>query len=304
VQGLVKAIPLELPDAIEGFCAKHLVANTIEKFGRPIEQLAWSCVYAVSKDEFDRVLAVIRKDVGEEAADYLNTIEHSRWATYAFPRSRYGRVTSNTVEIMNGVYGEARELPALQFLEHLYNDQMQKFASRGIAANASQEPFATVAFSRFQEQARESRFYIVMLSSPTSARVIRAGKPDAQNREVRLDLETDTGTCSCGFFEEHLIPCRHAIALCHERKIPPSRFIFCIYHTSTLRQTYSVPYPPVLTSDLVPDKSVLPPLVKKARGRPSKKRTERGVKKGGAGGGRKCGKCGMTGHNRKKCPQV
>ena len=57
---------------------------------------------------------------------HLNAIPHHQWADYAFSGRVYGQSTSNLVKQQNFVFPKARELPVLDMLLHIWQDQLNK----------------------------------------------------------------------------------------------------------------------------------------------------------------------------------
>ena len=100
-KGLSKAVSEALPNAKHSHCCQHIAANVQSRFGITCRKLFWSAVYARTKAEFDTAIDAMLKD-SRPAAAYLRSIPAETWATYAFPLPRYGHITSNIVESLNG----------------------------------------------------------------------------------------------------------------------------------------------------------------------------------------------------------
>ena len=100
-KGLNKAVSEALPNAKHSHCCQHIAANVQSRFGITCRKLFWSAVYARTKAEFDTAIDAMLKD-SRPAAAYLRSIPAETWATYAFPLPRYGHITSNIVESLNG----------------------------------------------------------------------------------------------------------------------------------------------------------------------------------------------------------
>ena len=105
--------------------------------------------------------------------------------------------------------------------------------------------------------------------------------------------------CSCGEFQEYLIPCRHAVAACLWQGDDLYDYIHAWCSIKAYRATYSHHMHPIREEDLVEEHSNCnAPQLSKQRGRPKKTRYR------GGGEGRRamvCSYCKEKGHNRRSC---
>lgn len=51
---------LELPEATQAFCCKHIERNLIEEYGKEIKGLFWKAVKARTQPEYEEVMAELR----------------------------------------------------------------------------------------------------------------------------------------------------------------------------------------------------------------------------------------------------
>ena len=112
-----------------------------------------------------------------------------------------------------------------------------------------------------------------------------------------VDLEK--ATCSCGFFSEYGIPCRHLCAASLFVDDHPQRFVIPQRQAETLKETYQGEMISVDTN-LLFDNELKPPVIKRPRGRPKEKRfvsaSEQTKKKTVT-----CSLCHVSGHNSRTC---
>lgn len=119
--------------------------------------------------------------------------------------------------------------------------------------------------------------------------------PDRQTYVVDLK-ET---TCSCGEFQEFLIPCQHAIAVCIWQGIDPYDYLHKWFSLEYYRAAYSHHMQPIQEEDLVAKwEESGPPLMVTLRGRPKKKRIRREENRTRQN---TCSFCSQKGHNRRNC---
>jgi hypothetical protein len=101
----------------------------------------------------------------------------------------------------------------------------------------------------------------------------------------------------------------HAIAFIASRRAQLEDFVHPYYSVQMFKLAYAVPVPPMPSKDewemVDPGFKLLPPLCKRAAGRPRKRRIH-GVEEGGSSsqGKRRCKRCGGYGHLQKTCNET
>jgi zinc finger SWIM domain-containing protein 3 len=104
--------------------------------------------------------------------------------------------------------------------------------------------------------------------------------------------------CTCGEFQEYLIPCCHAVAVCLWLVEDLYEYVDQWYSLKYYRLTYSRVMSPIRKEDLVEEHDECnAPELGRQRGRPKKSRYRRGEKM------KKlfCRHCGQQSHNRRSC---
>jgi hypothetical protein len=205
-------------------------------------------------------------------AERLNTIPHTFWADYAFPAPRYGQRTSNLVEQQNFVYLQAREMPVLDMFMHIWKDVQNKVFNRHrISATAAlTSNFSNHINKMYHHDNRSSQVYEAQPASPLLGVVHSIRDP---NLEFKVCLQRSNWSCTCGEFQNNLRPCPHAFALIHHLGLAPIDYIAPFHTSSAWRQTYVLFLNPILRSELS-ETDILPPDLKRRRGRPRKKRMD------------------------------
>jgi hypothetical protein len=142
---------------------------------------------------------------------------------------------------------------------------------------------------------------------------------DGVIREVNLEA----AICSCKQYQVNNIPCGHALAMIYALHLSPSDYFPAALSVATWIATYDVAISVVNTEDLElsEDHECNPPRTRHARGRPKKKRQDRGTYRASRGlrddeleleevdglvirPKTHCGTCGETGHNAQTCRQA
>ena len=121
----------------------------------------------------------------------------------------------------------------------------------------------------FNKSVSDSRKLRVIKHTHNILEVQRKNNP-TRFRTVNIE----TRKCSCGFYQEHGVPCHHFCAAILFLKGHPRDFIAQEHQLETLRQTYIGTTIPVDKNGLQND-GLRPPTETKRRGRPKEKESSR-----------------------------
>jgi hypothetical protein len=178
------------------------------------------------------------------------------------------------VEQQNFVYLQPREMPVLDMSLYFWNDVQRKVFERSQTSAVATGAFSSYINNQYQHDDASSRIYIATPSSQ-SLGLVSSQRDPRQEFRVQLGLN-GLGTCTCGLFQDNLRPCAHAIAFIHQVYGAPLDYIAKFHTRAAWSSTYLCPLPPILSAALRSDELLLPPAMKKKRGRPQKKRMEEG----------------------------
>ena len=274
-KGLVPAVTEVLPEAFHYHCVQHLAANVGTEFGKKAERLFRAACLVDSESKFRRQLDQIEA-ISPAARHYIDQIDPTRYAVSAAPLvdfPRYGQTCSNIAESMNSAWMEARQLPLLYSLHYMWTYTMKKFYDRRHDSQKDKR-FTNYCMTYFQQELNESRQYLVTPQERENQVAItyRMAASDLSTRLVSLKA----GKCSCLAFQDHKIPCRHAIAAAHFFRVDPMSLIANFYQISEYRQQYKDSLQPSILSELEPDGVTQPPpTYPKSAGRRVQKRLKR-----------------------------
>lgn len=135
------------------------------------------------------------------------------------------------------------------------------------------EKYTNYAMAYFQKELEESNQYLVTPQERENL-VALAYRANAGAQKTRL-VQLKARKCSCLAFQDHKIPCRHAIAVCRFFNVKPEEYIAKFYEITEYREQYKYSLLPVLLDDLEPDGVTKPPPDAPSRGRRAKKRMKR-----------------------------
>ena len=235
------------------------------------------------------------KSHNKAAGEYVEAIDWRKWARPFFPARRFGHVTSNMAESINRWLDDVRHCDPVGIfvcfvrqLNSLFYKRREKYAEmddEAVPKNVAGvlDVFIDEGWDLDVTQHSATVFDVEKKSDPRGRRVV--------------DLNAQT--CSCGYFKEHGIPCRHICAALHAQGIDPRQFVIPERRVRALKAMYAGVTVPVETELLFND-GTLPPIGTKRRGRPKEKRIPSAAEKGPKRTVT-CGKCGGRGHNARRC---
>ena len=149
-------------------------------------------------------------------------------------------------------------------------------------------------FKMLSESVKQSGNHLVRAHSRSLFEVQRLN--DRGSFRV-VDLEERT--CTCSFYKEYGVPCRHVCAAVLSLNEEPKQFVAPERCRDALLATDVGFMRPVDTSSLTND-GTKPPVGTKKRGRPKEKRYLSAAEKKGKRA-MTCGRCGIQGHNARTC---
>ena len=294
-KGLDTALGDIFPLAHHGNCSLHIAKNVEHHHGLNARGAFASLLFAKDKDAFDTIMADLQSK-HPAAAAYIEKIEHSRWAIYAFPFRRYGFTTSNVIEQCNSWLLPLRTEPIVQLLSGIYDKMMESIVERSITAHQTNGQLVPSMLPILRDlQAKASSYKIIISKhdeeSSVAKVVPKARRIDGEDHhEATIEWKVLSpqghrrAVCSCSLPAEHGYPCKHIVAfLWHldqrfhqgSSKITPIPFVSIDFYVVNWQLQYKqtlASMPPVAADRLEEDPLVIPPRIKIAPGQTKKKR--------------------------------
>ena len=101
------------------------------------------------------------KEIDKKAWEYVNGIDIAVYVAYQVAANRFcrfGHDTSNIVELINGIWGEYRDIPPLMILDYIHTWMMKKFSERQ-NTKATSKQLTNEPWKKFKERAIEAKIH-------------------------------------------------------------------------------------------------------------------------------------------------
>ncbi|ODN94162.1 hypothetical protein L198_05013 [Cryptococcus wingfieldii CBS 7118] len=306
-KGLVPAISNVLPLAIPSHCAVHLIRNVRNRkhIGSTKEavNIFKKMIWAETPEEFQRH----RAELSGPARNYVDTFDTAQYACHAFPTTRFGLVSSNTVEQLNGWLLVARGGDIISLFSTIYDHLRASFRDRHnllvVKPRLVERDIIQDVYRKVRGEKSKAKDYRALVTAHAGrggadeeedgadeeeddehmflfSHVHRNGMDGiAKQRIVRLELPVGTGE-----FRQWALPCRHVWAVLlndyvlkrFEKRLNPLRYIPHCHSSLAFRKTYSFQFDPLPTDNFEETQFNLPDKIA-GLGRRSKKRGQSGV---------------------------
>lgn len=296
-------------------CARHMAENCKEQcktgvMNEEVKNLIISLAKARTEEQYESRLS----DIMERNSAWGEWLDNRKeeFATVAFLDRgvrRFGKVTSNGVENVNGALSDIRTLPIVAMIEAMLKYQRghyfkrQNLAADWVTRGRRLTLHAACLDERIGGMASKRTVEMLQSDHPLFRARVSTTTTAATFIEVEIDVQDKVIKCPCRNYEEFGAPCVHAKAVL--LRLPERGEIVHWYderyHVDGYKKAYSGQIPAMTTlGKLHADSTFLPPEHKRPAGRPAKKRKERPQLRTTAIK-RECKACGELGHFASTC---
>lgn len=310
----------ELPKVEHRMCARHIYGNLRRVYpGKELpKDLFWAVAKSFNVGEYEIALKQLKNfDVRVyEAVLLKNPHNFSRAFFSSTPVCE--DVSNNFSESYNNTLNTAREMPLVEMLETVRRQAMIRMDMRKTKAFRWKGKYSEKVANTIKAEKKHL----------FECRVIPSGNGIYEVGENNHPHTVDMGakTCVCRRWSMTGIPCRHALRVILKKKLDPLDYVSHWYLTSTWRKQYNDPICPVNginfwrssgEATIQPPPRDVPQQTKQQKKRikgknesPQKKNkgkgveapTKKRVKLTIEGKTTHCRRCGVGGHNSRKCP--
>ena len=165
------------------------------KFHTALDGLLFEAAHAVDRTSFKQALAKM-KVLHQAAAKYVKRIEAERWACSAFPRRRFGHVTSNISESMNWWLEDAGKLDPVGLFSVYFMKLNSLFDARRVEYGQIPEDALPPNVDAIYQKSVENSWNLRVIRHSVSVFQVQRLKDPSSTRVVNLEVPK----CSCGFF--------------------------------------------------------------------------------------------------------
>ncbi|XP_025685424.1 uncharacterized protein [Arachis hypogaea] len=275
----------EPPRAIRIFCVRHIASNFLRNFKAPyLQKLIVNMGYCRNVREFNVQYARLRER-GEAYTRWLDRIPRQQFALAFDNGYRWGHMTTNLVECINGVLKGARNLPITSLVKATFYRLNELFTRKRAEAEQAAGNIQVNLFDRQNEI--------------FEVREMPIGIEYAVNLRQRY--------CDCGEFQTDRIPCRHVFACCANQRLDWQQYVHEVYRMDEIRKVYRARFKPLGNPTTWPlyqgPRHIPNPHLKRvSKGRPKITRFLNEMDMRDMRGPRRCRLCGGEGHSRSRCP--
>lgn len=290
------------------FCLRHLYANFKKKFGGGV--VIRNLMMAAAKATYHQLWTEKMMELQAlhpEAYTWLMQIPTRAWCKHAFTfYPKCDVLMNNLSESFNATILLARDKPVLTMVDWIRSYIMGRFATMNEKLEKYKGEVMPKPLKRLEHEIEMVRYWVATRCGEDKYEVKHMVSQD------QFVVNLAEHTCSCNFWELVGIPCRHAVAAISHSSQRPEDFVHPYYRREAYMATYGHVITPINGQKLWPttnDPYILPPLYKRAPGRPKKlrrrdphedttdnqTRLRRGVARN------KCSRCGQFGHNSRSC---
>ena len=205
----------------------------------------------------EEMLADVRS-YNSEAANWITNIPRHQWCRSHDEGRRYGHMTTNLAECINGVLKGARFLPITGLVKltmYRLNEFLVKRAITVYAQLGAGHTYYKTLTDALQKNQRVSRRLGVELFDLANS-LFEVTEPFVQaNRQYGRCLKVNLRDrhCDCGEFQAFKLPCQHVIAACSKYRLDYFQFVDPVYRLDHIRNAYKTEF------RLIGDEACWPP---------------------------------------------
>lgn len=293
-----KGVRTVFPEAVHGGCLYHIGRYVKKNCKNDIlNQMFHDAAKCYRMSDFNHIFHQIRQ-IFPDIASKLAEAGFEKWSRSHFNGIRYNIMTTNIEECISLIVKDIDDLHVTKLIELVSKMFQSVFDEHREAALGSTTTLTKWAEDELRKRMNQSSLYSIHPINMDEFQIFDNNK----NAEVKLNYKT----CTCRVFDLDQLPCAHVMAVCKFRNLDPYQYCSRYYYLATLKEAYSDSIHPVSSpenwevSEEVRSRVVLPPGTRRPCGRPGKRKIS-SQEEGESG--RKCGKCGLSGHNRQRCEQ-
>ena len=244
----------------------------------------------------------------------MKEIPYEKWTQAWDGGRRYGHMTTNLVECVNGVLKKSRHLPITALVKCTYYKLGTMFAKRGKEAqDAIRNGHAFTEDCTRQLNASHRRAPQLTVENFSRNQLTASVKGPYTNKQGRtvikkFKVNIEERWCDCGEFQANRFPCEHVVAVCLAAYVDYKQYVDDLYRNETLLRAYEAEFDVLRHQDYwcdVADFELLPDPRRRRdpKGRPQSRRIRNDMDEIEESHPKLCKICWQPGHDSRKCPK-
>jgi hypothetical protein len=284
-KGFETVVETHFPNSFHSYSLHYLESKILNKY-KYMSAALTKASQALDFTKFEQAMSTIATE-NKKVHAYLRRIPAERWTTCYANGPKWGLVSSNAFEILEGWMESFSDISHIGLHTGLIRRCTQLLFERRTLYKGIKTVFPRALLQRLEASVRAGRNLEVVPSSETLFTV-------GPGAGVEVDL---TGPkCSCLSFCQTGLPCTHMAAVGKDL----TQLVHPSYTITSLKAVYAGIIPPcTIDLNVVPDKVTMPPEVHRPPGRPKKRQRE--SRSSFSAGTSVCSRCKQRGHNSRTC---
>ncbi|KAF7685599.1 Protein FAR-RED IMPAIRED RESPONSE 1 [Cucumispora dikerogammari] len=252
--GIINAVNQIAPLCSRAFCVRHIAKNLRSSFRDNIAMgYFWRSVNTYSTDEFNNQMSKLQLH-NQPFHQRVSDIGVDKWANSKFPVPRFGKNTNNPAESINSALKKYVSSDITTLIISINNYAMEKFNDR--RQKRFQGQLVANCTTILNKNILQGRMLNSLASTSTLFLV-----------EQKYIVNLTNKSCDCIEGNDMGIPCKHVCSVLRNNNLDPISFTSQAYLSEVYYAQYSRNIMPLTTTNLTTS-NVLPPITRRARGRP------------------------------------
>ncbi|XP_070049758.1 uncharacterized protein LOC142173699 [Nicotiana tabacum] len=232
--GLYQAIDEVLPNCEHRMCARHILANWSKKWrGIKRRNYFWKCARSTYEAELKKNLDFMERLGSKGIINDLLWYNKERWSKVYFNSfSNCDSVDNNIAKSFNSWIIEPRHKTIITMLDEIKVKMMRSIGQLREYANGWICDISPTTLKVLQDNTSKSMKCDIMWNGDTRYEV-------KETEYLKYLVSLQTMTCNCRSWTLKGIPCAHAVAALHFKKLDPINFVSHWYTKETYLKVYN-----------------------------------------------------------------
>ncbi|XP_043693102.1 uncharacterized protein LOC122643554 [Telopea speciosissima] len=300
-KGLIEAIGIKFPVAHHRHCSRHLYNNFKTQFGGgpALRRYFWDASKSYNAFGFQKAMNAMKEEK-VAAYEWMMRTPVSMWARHAYDHNaKSDHITNNMTESFNQWIGSYRSKSILTLVDQIRLKLMGRFQKRYVKGCSNEDvltPRMRQKLDILQKDVRQCH--------PIYARADEYEVQDGLNSYV---VNLKNKTCQCDVWVATRLPCKHVGSTTNYSRVGLVEYCDPYLTTERYLMANGEMIHPLSDVKTLADTALLPPVLKRSIGRPSKNRKReaneppKGNKKRRKNPTNICDHCKEYGYNRRTC---